>query len=83
MASNLLRASLLLPFIAVPSVVHANHNYQHQPNQPSAYSALAQIGAPAAAYEIKRPRHRSIQRVSSPKSCTYQGGPKSGLWACR
>jgi len=83
MANNLLRVSLLLPFMAISSVVHADHNYQHRPNQPSEYGALAQIGPPAATHKTDLQRRRSAQPVSSPKACTYQGGPKSGLWACR
>lgn len=74
---------LLLPFMTISSVVHAAHNYQHRPSQPSGYDALAQIGAPAATRKTDPQRRWSRQSVSSAKTCTYQGGPKTGLWTCR
>src|SRR5260370_32960585 len=49
LANPLLTLSLLLPFMAISSAVHADHNYQHRPNQPAAYGAFNQAGpAPAA-----------------------------------
>jgi len=34
LTKHLFTISLLLPFMAMSSVVHADHNYQHRPNQP-------------------------------------------------
>jgi len=81
LAKHLLKISLLLPLVAMSSTVASAsasvdlqkrlaYNYQHRPDQPAEYGALAQA-------------RRSLQPVGSPKACTYQGGPKSGLWACR
>lgn len=83
MASNLLRVSLLLPFMAISSVAHADHNYQHRPNEPRGYGALAQVGPPAATNKREWRKHQPAQPIASRRACTYQGGPKSGLWACR
>ncbi len=55
LAKHLLTISTLLPFMAISSAVHADHNYQHRPNQPAGYGALAQM---AAAKE-----HRHIRKV--------------------
>ena len=79
---HLLTISLLLPFMAISSTVYAGHNYQHRPNQPAEYGALAQVGPSAATDKAELQRRRSLQPVGSWKACTYQGGPKSGLWAC-
>jgi hypothetical protein len=78
-----LTISLLLLFMAISSTVYADHNYQHRPNQPAEYGALAQVGPPAPTDKAELPRRRSLQPVGSRKACSFQGGPKSGMWACR
>ncbi|MFB9265611.1 hypothetical protein ACFFWD_21070 [Bradyrhizobium erythrophlei] len=80
---HLFAISLALPLLAMSASAHAEHNYQHRPIQPSEYGALAQAGAPKATRETELQRRRSAQPVGSAKACTYQGGPKSGLWSCR
>lgn len=82
MANILLRVSLLSSFMAISSAVHADHNFQHRPNQPAEYGAFNQAGPTPAASKAVWQGRPSPQR-NSRKSCTYQGGPKSGLWACR
>ena len=79
---HLVTLSLLLPLVAISSTARADHNYQYRPNQTAEYGAMAQLGPPAATQRTEL-RRRSSQPVGSPKACTYQGGPKSGLWACR
>ncbi len=83
MANKLLRISLLLPLMAMSSAAYAHHNDQHRPNELSQYGAFAQAGPPAAGHKAQVQRLRSVQPGSYPKACTYQGGPKSGLWTCR
>lgn len=47
-------------------------------------SAYRQAGETAYAQQVPRTGRSSVaQKAASPKSCTYQGGPKSNLWACR
>jgi hypothetical protein len=92
--NHLLKISLLLPLVAMSSTVASASAsvdlqkrlaqiYQHRPDQPAEYGALAQVRQPAATYKTNLQGRRSLQPVGSPKACTYQGGPKSGLWACR
>ncbi len=83
LTKRLLTISLLLPFVAISSVAHANHNNQHHPNQPAVYGAFNQAGSTPAASRMDLQGRSSLQQRNSRKACTYQGGPKSGLWACR
>jgi len=83
LAKYLLTISTVLPFMAISSAVHADHNYQHRPNQPAGYAAFNQAVPTPAASKTELQRRPSVQRGNSQKACTYQGGPKSGLWACR
>ena len=83
LAKHLLTISLLLPPMAILSAVHADHNYQHRPNQPAAYGAFNQAGPAPAASNTDWQGRPSLQQRNSRKACTYQGGPKSGLWSCR
>ena len=83
LAKHLLTISTLLPYMAISSAVHAGHNYQHRPNQPAGYAAFNQAGPPPAASNTELQGRPSLQQRNSRKACTYQGGPKSGLWACR
>ncbi len=83
LAKHLLTISLRLPLMAISSAVHADHNYQHRPNQPAAYGAFNQAGPAPAASNTDWQGRPSLQQRNSRKACTYQGGPKSGLWSCR
>ena len=83
LTKHLLTISLLLPFVAVSSAVYANHNNQHHPNQPAGYAAFNQAVPTPAASKTELQRRPSVLQRNSQKACTYQGGPKSGLWACR
>jgi len=83
LAKHLLTISTVLPFMAISSAVHADHNYQHRPNQPAAYNAFNQAEPAAAASRMDLQGRPSVQQRNSQKACTYQGGPKSGSWACR
>ena len=44
LTKHLLTISLVLPFMAISSVVRADHNYQHRPNQPAQYGAFNPAG---------------------------------------
>lgn len=76
-----LPASLLL--IAAANAAHAGPTItdkRYWPNEvgPSVHSGKAQTTT------RRDPQWRSDRvPVTREKSCTYQGGPKSGLWACR
>ncbi len=83
LTKHLFTISLLLPFMAMSSAVHADHNYQHRPNQPAGYGAFNQAVPTPAASKTELQGRPSSQPRDSRKACTYQGGPKSGLWACR
>jgi hypothetical protein len=77
-----LSASLL--FIAAASAAHAGPTItdkRYWPNEvgPSAYRSSA-TQAMARSDSQWRSDRASVPRT---KSCTYQGGPKSGMWACR
>jgi hypothetical protein len=80
---HLFMISVLLPFMAISSVVHADHNYQHRRNQPSGHGAFNQAVPTPAASKTELQGRPSSQEGHPEKACTYQGGPKSGLWACR
>jgi len=58
LTKHLFTISLLLPFMAISSAVHADHNYQHRPNQPAAYGASNQAGPAPAASNIGKDAHR-------------------------
>jgi len=79
---RVLAALVLLPFVAVSSVVYAaprvsdrnDGGYQTRaPDRADAYSAYGQSGV----YSGPAPR------LDAQRSCTYQGGPKSPFWTCR
>ncbi len=75
---RLLTISLALPFMPISGVASASHNDQHRPNQPGVYSS------PYEAFAMeRRALPRRAPQVRASRSCTYQGGPKSGSWACR
>ena len=83
LTKHLFMISVLLPFMAISSVVHADHNYQHRPNQPTGYGAFNQAVPTPAASKTDLQGRPSSQERNSEKACTYQGGPKSGLWTGR
>ncbi len=83
LTKRLLTIALLLPLVATLSVVYADHNYQHRSNQPAEYGAFNQAVPTPAASRTELQGRPSSQQRNSQKACTYQGGPKSGLWACR
>jgi len=65
LTKRLLTISTLLPFMAISSVAHANHNYRHRPNQPALYRAFNQaVPAPAASKTELQGRPSSQQRNS-------------------
>ena len=77
---SLLTVSLILPFMAISSVVHAEAtaaNKRHPPNEVRSYlfkdtTVRAQAGPQI--YTDYGP---------TTASCTYQGGPKSNVWTCQ
>lgn len=75
----LLRCLLLLNFVAISSAVHADLNYQNRPSSRTEYGTFN----PTRPTPSVDGSHLSPSPRASRKSCTYQGGPKSGLWACR
>lgn len=75
-ASLILLAASLGQAVAGPTI----SDKRYWPNEvgPSAYR---QGGGPAYAEQVRRTRRGFVaQKPASPKSCTYQGGPKSNLW---
>jgi hypothetical protein len=76
--SLILLAASLGQAVAGPTI----SDKRYWPNEvgPSAYRQ----GETAYAQQVPRTRRGSVaQKPASPKSCTYQGGPKSNLWTCR
>jgi hypothetical protein len=65
LTKRLLTISLLLPLVAISSVAHANHNYQHRPNQPAAYAAFNQAVPTPAASKKELPARPSSQQLNS------------------
>jgi len=85
---RLLTVSLLLPFMVISGVVHADSKItkkKHWPNEVRSYSfeqdsALKRTTIRAQA----RPRVTRDYRPTTERCAyQYQGGPKSSLWACR
>jgi hypothetical protein len=74
LTKRLLTISTLLPFMAISSVAHANHNYQHRPNQPAAYRAFDQAGPAAPASRMDLQGRPSVQ-----PAWHYHGGPRSQM----
>lgn len=77
----LLRFLLLSSFMAISSGVHAEANYQNRPSPSTGYGTF-NPNRPTSSVDGSQGRV-SPSASASPKSCTYQGGPKSGLWSCR
>lgn len=79
--------TLLLPLMATSSAALADHNYQHRPNdvrRSSPYDAFAMERKAPIRSVARQVGHGQKQKDGlASKSCTYQGGPKIGLWACR
>jgi hypothetical protein len=77
---SLLTVSLILPFMAISSVVHADPTtakQRHWPNEVRIYS-----------FKDTRARAQAEPQVygdygPATTSCTYQGGPKSNVWTCQ
>lgn len=84
---RLLTVSLLLPFMAISGIALADHNYQHRSNEARSYSPHEPFAMERKAPIRRVARgHKNDQKNSNAvKPCTfsYQGGPKSGSWACR
>src|SRR6266566_3663501 len=73
LTKHLLTISILLPFMAISSAVHADHNYQHRPNQPAGYAAFNQAGPPPDASNTELQGRPALQPRNSRNACTYQG----------
>jgi hypothetical protein len=80
---SLLTISLLLPFIAISSVVHAD-----AATATKRHAIFKQTTARAEA--LPRPGGYYGAGVgayygtgAATEACNYQGGPKSGLWTCQ
>src|SRR5882757_9960874 len=59
---RLLTISLLLPFMAISSVVHANHNYKHRPNQPAGMMRLTKL---IPHRQLPRRNYKGLRRRNS------------------
>ena len=89
---SLLTISLLLPLMAMAGIANAgivNSDKRYWPNEVGPLS-YAVVVTDSGTVERKRSSRRAApshdagrRRHNVAKSCTYQGGPKSGLWACR
>jgi hypothetical protein len=73
----LLAVALLLPFV-IPSIANAGKTYSHW--QKTARLAEQRVPYAQAYYG---PPVADEYAPWEPMSCTYQGGPKTGTWACR
>jgi hypothetical protein len=77
---RLLTVSLILPFMAISSVVDADPitaKKRHSPSEVRSYSfrdTTARAQAGPQVYSDYGP---------TTASCTYQGGPKSNVWTCQ
>jgi hypothetical protein len=72
---SLLTISLLLPFMAISSVVHAD-----AATATKRHAIFKQTTARAEA----PPRPGAYYSTgAATEACSYQGGPKSGLWTCQ
>ena len=76
----ILSVLLLLPVLAISGsdAALAQHRLKKArytaPASTDAYSAYAQAGPQQSLHQYGAPFRRS---------CTYQGGPKTGYWTCR
>ena len=78
-SKHLLAVTLLLPFVTMPSVANAGQTYGHWQKT----ARLVEQRVPyAQAYYGPRVADQYAP-VWEPMLCTYQGGPKTGTWACR
>ena len=77
-SKHLLTVTLLLPFVAMPSVANASQTYSHW--QKTARLAEQRVPNAQAYYG---PPVADQYAPWEPMVCTYQGGPKTGTWACR
>jgi hypothetical protein len=85
---RLLTVSLLLPFMVISSLVHADatpSKKRHWPNELRDYSFRQ-----GSALNRVAPRAQVLPEAESNHGLTtercayqYQGGPKSSLWTCR
>ena len=79
-AKGLLTISLLLPFMAISSVVHADPTaakQRHSPSEVRSYLLKDTTARAQAEPQIY------VDYGSTTPSCTYQGGPKSNAWTCQ
>ena len=74
----LLAMTLLLPFATMSSVAGAGQTYSHWQKT----ARLTEQRVPnAQAYYL--PPVADQYATWEPTLCTYQGGPKANIWACR
>jgi hypothetical protein len=72
---SLLIVSLILPFIAISSVVHADPTTakkRHWPNEVRGYS-----------FKDTTARAQAGPQICGDSGPTTQGGPKSNVWTCQ
>ena len=82
----LLAVTLLLPFATTLGVTNANAGRTYSHWQKSARLAAQRVSnADAQAYyqAYYGPLVADPYATLGPLLCTYQGGPKSNIWACR
>ena len=81
-SKHLLAVALSLSFVTMPSVANANQTYSHW--QKAARLAEQRVPYAQAYYGPPVADQYADQYAPwEPMLCTYQGGPKTGTWACR
>jgi len=76
---RLLTVSLLLPAIVVSEAARSSPTISDKRYWPN--ETRMERATPAPQRGARVGDEQDGEKI--PKSCTYQGGPKSGLWACR
>ena len=77
-SKHLLAVTLLLPFVTTTSIANAGQTYSHW--QKTARLAEQRVPYAQAYYG---PPVADQYAPWEPMLCSYQGGPKTGTWACR
>ena len=78
-SKHLLTVTLLLPFVTTTSIANAGQTYSHWQKT----ARLAEQRVPYAQAYYYGPPVADQYAPWEPMVCTYQGGPKTGSWACR
>ena len=80
MTKKTLFAVSLLPLLAISAVAHAGTTISDQRYWPNSARPIQQVVSPA--YADAQANIGALIR-ETPKSCSYQGGPRTGSLVCR